>query len=198
MSDPIGFLAAAAPDTTAQEMFDEDLAELGFVMNVTRLWAHDSASMQQLFGLARHAAHTAGLSIRERLLVVLATSAARQSRYCILAWGTKFADELDLASALDVVAGTEAPRGLSDAEVALVRWCRQVAGRPRGTTASDVAALRDAGWSDRQIFALTVFAAARLAFASVNDALGVEPDSELTGGVAAPLAAAVAREAYQG
>ena len=57
MSDPIGFLVAAL-DAAAQEMFDEDLAELGFVMNVTRLWAHDSASMQQLFGLARHAART--------------------------------------------------------------------------------------------------------------------------------------------
>ena len=36
-------------------------------------------------------------------------------------------------------------------------------------------ALRDAGFDDAQIFAITVFVAARLAFSTVNDALGARP-----------------------
>jgi hypothetical protein len=40
-----------------------------------------------------------------------------------------------------------------------------------------VAELRSAGWSDGQIFAVTVFVALRSAFAMINDALGVTPDA---------------------
>ena len=54
-----------------------------------------------------------------------------------------------------------------------------MAGDPNATTVADVEALRAAGFSDRQVFAITVFVAARLAFSTVNDALGATPDVEL-------------------
>jgi hypothetical protein len=41
-----------------------------------------------------------------------------------------------------------------------------------------VQVLRDAGYSDPQIFAITTFVALRIALATVNDALGVGPDAE--------------------
>ncbi len=37
--------------------------------------------------------------------------------------------------------------------------------------------LRDAGYGDAAIFAITVFVALRIAFSTVNDALGVRPDA---------------------
>ena len=43
----------------------------------------------------------------------------------------------------------------------------------------DVESLRSAGFNDAQIFAITVFTALRLAFSTVNDALGVGPDAAL-------------------
>jgi hypothetical protein len=39
--------------------------------------------------------------------------------------------------------------------------------------------LREAGFSDQQVFGITVYIAARLAFSTVNDALGATPDVEL-------------------
>ena len=55
-------------------------------------------------------------------------------------------------------------------------WARKVVKNPNMTTPADVQALRDAGLTDEQIFAVTVFVALRVAFSMVNDALGAVPD----------------------
>jgi alkylhydroperoxidase family enzyme len=61
----------------------------------------------------------------------------------------------------------------------LASWARQVAEEPNATTAEQVEALREGGFGDRQIFGLTFFVALRVAFSTVNDALGATPDPEL-------------------
>ena len=68
---------------------------------------------------------------------------------------------------------------LSAREQALARWARQVVRDPNGTGAQDVEALRAAGLSDQEIFEATVFVAFRMAFSTVNDALGIEPDAQV-------------------
>jgi hypothetical protein len=75
---------------------------------------------------------------------------------------------------------------LDPSERALARWARQVARDPNAVAAGDVEALRDAGFDDAQIFAITVFVALRVAFSTVNDALGARPDRAL--GEAVPAA----------
>ena len=50
---------------------------------------------------------------------------------------------------------------------------------PNSIVADDVQGLRDAGFDEVQIFAITNFVALRLAFSTINDALGATPDSEL-------------------
>ena len=65
---------------------------------------------------------------------------------------------------------------LDDDERVLARWARQIARDPNSTTAADVEALRAAGFDDAQILAITVYVALRIAFSSVNDALGAQPD----------------------
>jgi hypothetical protein len=50
---------------------------------------------------------------------------------------------------------------------------------PNTTTDSDVARLREVGLGDREIFEATAFIAFRLAFSTVNDALGAAPDRQL-------------------
>ena len=68
---------------------------------------------------------------------------------------------------------------LDPAERALARWARRVTRDPNGTEPADVQAFRDAGFDDGQILAITVFVAVRIAFSTVNDALGAQPDREL-------------------
>jgi alkylhydroperoxidase family enzyme len=61
----------------------------------------------------------------------------------------------------------------------MAEWARKVVRDPNATTPSDVDALRKAGLSDPQIFAITTFVALRLAFSTINDALGANPDAQL-------------------
>ena len=60
----------------------------------------------------------------------------------------------------------------------MASWARKVVRDPNGTSAADVQELRDAGYTDDQIFAITAFIALRLAFSTINDALGARPDAE--------------------
>jgi hypothetical protein len=51
--------------------------------------------------------------------------------------------------------------------------------------------LRDTGFSDADIFAMTVYVALRVALSTVNDALGVRPDAEYRTLAPAPVRDAV-------
>jgi uncharacterized peroxidase-related enzyme len=173
----IGFLGVPESTIEAQQSFGEDIAELGYVMNVSRLWAYQPATMTGLFNLLRQANAGDRLSLRQRIILVAACASAFGDSYCSLVWGAKLAAESHAQTAAGVLRGID--DGLSTSERVMARWARTVARDPSHTTATDVQALRDAGFSDAQIFAITVFVALRLAFATVNDALGLPPDKAL-------------------
>jgi len=166
----IVFLSAADPDTLAQEIFDDDVETLGFVMNASRLWAYKPASLVGLFDLANETASTLGLSFRQRGILVLACASTYGDSYCSLAWGTKLAGKTDAETAACVIRGDD--QALTASERAMADWARKVARDPNGTGAADVQELRDAGFSDAEIFGITFYVALRLAFSTVNDALG--------------------------
>jgi hypothetical protein len=72
-----------------------------------------------------------------------------------------------------------------------VSWARQVVHDPNATTAADVQELRETGLSDEQIFAITAFVALRVAFSTVNDALGAAPDPQLVESLPSEVSRAV-------
>lgn len=114
----IGFLGVPEATVEAQRLFDEDVTDVGYVMNVSRLWAYQPDLMTGLFELM-----------------------------------------------------------LTPSERAMADWARKVAGDPNRTSEADVQALRDVGYRDSEIFAITVLIALRIAFSTVNDALGTGPDA---------------------
>ena len=173
----IGFLGVPELTPEAQRIFDEDLTEVGYVMNASRLWAYQPATMTGLFKLLRQAHTAEGLSLRQRSILVAACASAFGDSYCSLVWGSRLATASDAPTAAGVVRGSDDDLDLS--ERAMAKWARSVARNSNTTTAADVQALRDAGLSDQQIFTITVFVALRLAFSIVNDALGVPPDPAL-------------------
>ena len=63
---------------------------------------------------------------------------------------------------------------------------------PNAVDADDVQVLREVGLDDQQIFAVTAYVALRLAFSTVNDALGAGPDQQL-GATALPAVTAFLR-----
>jgi uncharacterized peroxidase-related enzyme len=180
----IGFLELPSITPEARALFDEDVAEDGYVMNVTKLWSHNAVLVTSLFDLMGQAVADQDLSFRQRGILVAACASTLGDSYCSLAWGSKLAGVSDPDLAASVIRGTD--DGLADDERALASWARKVARDPNHITAQDVESLRSVGFNDSQIFAITVFTALRLAFSTVNDALGVGPDAALQ--AAAPAA----------
>jgi alkylhydroperoxidase family enzyme len=171
-----GFLSGPAPAPEVDELYDEDLEGQGYVAHLTRLWAHSPATLTTFSDLLGLVVHEAGLTFRQRALLVSATASAMSDAYCSLAWGAKLASAADAATAAEVLGGGSR---LSSHDRVLVDWARKVVRDPNSTTPSDVEALRSLGFDDRQIFALTVYIGLRVTFSTVNDALGAAPDAEL-------------------
>jgi hypothetical protein len=139
----MSFLDPPAADPEVERLYGEDLAGLGYVMNNSRVWAHDVALHDGLANLMRDLGAAYGLTLRQRAILVAASASARADSYCSLAWGVRLAVEADPATAAGVLSGDDA--GLTPAERTLAAWARQVARDPNGTTAADVRALREAG-----------------------------------------------------
>ena len=173
-----GFLHEPELTDDARQLYDHDREDRGYVMNLSRLWAHlpgAHAGLLRAHGpdggpRPAHACASAACSIS-------ACASTMGDSYCSLAWGSRLAGEAGAEVAGAVLLGDDA--GLDPAEQALARWARRLARDPNGAEAADVQALRDAGYDDDQIFAITLFVALRMAFSTVNDALGARPDREL-------------------
>ncbi len=175
--DSASFLAPVRETPEVRRLFEEDVEEMGFVMNGSRLWGHLPADNDRLFELMGTAASSAGLSRRQRGILIAAAASTLGDSYCALVWGQKLAHITSEHLAAGVLTGSDA--ALSTSEKALADWARKVVADPNGTSAEDVEALRAAGYDDPSILALTLFIALRLCFSTVNDSLGVRPDHEL-------------------
>jgi uncharacterized peroxidase-related enzyme len=171
------FLEEPPLSPEVQALYDEDLADGDYVWNVSRLWAHQPGTVRALFELMSTAFKASGLSFRQRGILVTAAASALGDAYCSLAWGGKLASVSEAALAAGVLNSSDA--GLTDQEKAMAAWARKVVRDPNATTPADVQELRDAGLDDDQIFAITAFVALRLAFSTINDALGAQPDAQL-------------------
>ena len=168
------FLGEAPASEAADRLAAEDLADLGFVANVTKLWQHDPALLEKLFGLIVPAASAAGLSVAERGVATVVGTMLAGDTYCPLAWGDKVAGAASPEVAASVLRGSD---DLLDARSrVLAAWTRKLVVAPSSAMPSDVAALRAAGFSDAQILRLTLFVAMRVAFSTVNCALGAMPE----------------------
>ncbi|HEX6150417.1 hypothetical protein [Nocardioides sp.] len=183
------FLAEPEPTEQARQLYAEDLDGDGYVMNLTRVWAHAPAVHDGIVDLLGSAASAGDLTFRQKAILVSAAASSMGDSYCSLAWGTRLAGVVDDETAAGVLTGDDA--GLDPAEQALARWARAVARDPNSTTSADVDALRAAGFSDEQIVAVTAYVAGRIAFSTVNDALGARPDAELLERVPEAVRAAV-------
>jgi SAM-dependent methyltransferase/alkylhydroperoxidase family enzyme len=183
------FLGAPPQVPLVRRLYDDDAEDLGYVMNVTRLWGHLPAERMELFELIDHAARAAGLTFRDRGVLITAMASTMGDSCCALAWGGKLAG----VAGPDLAAGilTLSSEGLSAGEDALASWARRVTADPLSTTAADLDELRAAGYDDRQILAITLFVGLRITFSTVNGALGASPDRELAEGVPSAVRDAV-------
>jgi len=172
-----GFLGSPPTTPQAQALYDEDVAESGYVWNVSRLWGYQPETVNRLFELMSEAFKPSGLTFRQRGILVTAAASTLGDSYCSMAWGGKLADATSTDLAAGVLNGRDGE--LREQEKAMAEWARKIVKDPNATTTVDVQTLRDAGLTDEQIFAITAFVALRVAFSTINDSLGAQPDAQL-------------------
>jgi uncharacterized peroxidase-related enzyme len=172
------FLQAPSDTDAVLRVYQSDRDQLGFVMNLSRAWAWRPDVFDGFAALRNSLTTRSSLSPRELAVIVCAAASSLGDAYCSLAWGKKLAQAADAATAAAVLQARDCD-ALSAREKALAVWVRKVATDPNGTRAEDVGALRTAGFGEQEIFEATTFAAFRLAFSTVNDALGVRPDRQI-------------------
>jgi len=177
------FIDEPAPSPERQAFYEDDISDLGYVMNLTRAWAWVPAVDDGLFDLLDQAALAGDLSYRDKGILITAMASKMGDSYCSVAWGTRLAEATDPETAAAVIVGRPSS-SLTDRDLALASWARKLAAAPNATTRSDVDDLRGVGLSDQQIMAVTVYVALRIAFSTVNNAIGAAPDQE--GAEAAP------------
>ena len=176
------FLEDPPESAEASAVYDTTRQADGYVANYLRVWCWRPDLYKQFVDLRLGVMGSTTLTDREQAIVVAATVSSFGDSYCSLAWGGKLAKLAGAETAGGVVAGG-VPDELSAREAALCDWCRAVVGDPMTTTPDQVDALRAAGFDDREIFEATLLLSLRLAFSTVNDALGAQPDRQLADAV---------------
>jgi uncharacterized peroxidase-related enzyme len=173
----MSFLTEPAPSEGQQKLYDADVAEDGFVWDQSRLWAHQPDLDEAFSALIVATGNAAGLSKREKAMLVIGQASTIGDSYCCVAWGRWLTEWEDAEIAAAALRGDEA--AFNDRERALATWAHAVADHPNDTRAEDVEWLRTVGFADPEILALTLYAALRMALSSINDALGARPDQAL-------------------
>ena len=186
----MSFLGDAPATDVREAAFDVDRDDDGYVGNHTRLWVWRPDLRADFFALRSGLMSSSTLSDRDFAVLVTATASQLGDSYCSLAWGERLAAATDADTAAAVIAGNAAS-ALTERERALADWARQLVRDPNATTQADVDRLRAVGLDEREIFEATAFIGFRLAFSTINDALGAVPDEQLRERVPGPVRAAV-------
>src|ERR1700722_9487270 len=89
------FLGEPPVSAQVQELYNDDLADSGYVWNVSRLWAHQPDTLKRLYELMSQAFTPSGLTFRQRGILVAAATSTLGDSYCSLAWGGKLGQASD-------------------------------------------------------------------------------------------------------
>jgi alkylhydroperoxidase family enzyme len=112
-------------------------------------------------------------------LVTFTVASLLKHTACSLAHGAKLAEILGMESVIAIADGRET-EALSDENVSIVRFARDIARDASAITSKQVDVLRSAfGLSEAEIFDIAAIASARCFFTKILDALGSEPDAGL-------------------
>ncbi len=94
----------------------------------------------------------------------------------MLAHGAVLRKNFFSAAQLEAIARDFRNAGLSEREVAMMEYAQKVARDAASTTADDFDRLRQVGWTDEDILAITLTVTARTFISKTFDALHADPD----------------------
>ena len=189
-TDDTGFLAPPPESAAADRLFAHDREAFGFVMNLSRAWAHQPEVHDDLFALLGRTADAAGLTYRQRGVLISALASTMRDPHCSLAWGTRLAGAAGDEVAADVLGGED---DRLDADRAGARRVGPAGGpgpqrhRRRGGRGPARGRVTTTGRSPPSRCSWP----SRIAFSTVNDALGARPGPELVASAPAAVRDAV-------
>ncbi|SFS08441.1 uncharacterized peroxidase-related enzyme [Microbacterium sp. cf046] len=156
----------------AADMYENDIRDDGFVFSHTRVMAINPEAHQAFENLIR--AIVPSIGVRTYELATLGAARGIPSPHCLLAHGRKTlrAEALD-EDQLELVALDYETAGLDEADVAVMRFAEKLSTDPAAMTDADSQALRENGFTDRQIVDIALAAGARNYFSRALQALAV-------------------------
>lgn len=154
------------------DMYASDLQHYGLVFAHTRAMAMNPEAHEAFESLIRAIVPSIGL--REYELATLAAARALASGHCLLAHGrrTLTMELLEDAQLVRIIRDYR-DADLTEAEMALMAYAERLSTDAASMTDADSQALRDHGYTDRQIVDITLAAAARNFYSRALLALGV-------------------------
>jgi uncharacterized peroxidase-related enzyme len=143
-----------------QAYFDKCDEKLGFVPNVLRAYAFAPAKLQAFADMYNDLMLAeSGLSKLEREMIAVAVSSVNHCYYCLTAHGAAVR-QLSGNPALgeQMVMNYRAAEGLTPKQVAMLDFADKLTRNPNAIVEADRQALRDAGFSDRDIWDIAAVA----------------------------------------
>ena len=174
----------------AAEIYADDQEHMGYVPEHTRVMAVNPEAYLAWEALITAIAKPMGS--RRYELVTLAAARGVRSEHCLLAHGNRTLRYID-EDQLTRIARDFHDAGITEAEVAMMDFAEKVSTASSSMTDADSQALRDHGFSDREIVDIALAAAARNYFSRAIQALGVAVDvpAELPAGLREALVSAL-------
>ena len=173
----INTISASHATGAVHDMYQRQEDHWGYVPNYAKAFSHRPEVMGRWGKLLAEVRRPVDDCRFE--LVTFAVAHLLKHIACSLAHGAKLAEMLGTETVVAIADGREA-EVLSDENVAIVRFARDIARDASAITSKQVAVLRSAfGLSEAEIFDIAAIASARCFFTKILDALGSEPDAGL-------------------
>ena len=166
-------------DGAVKAMYDAAEASEGYLPNQVRLFSLNPAARAAWRQLVESI--NAGMDHRRYELVTLAAAATVRCRYCVSAHAAVVieSDYFDRAQVEEIARDFRSADSLDARDKEIMVFAEKVALDANRVAPEDVDHLRAHGLSDKEIFDVTLAAAARVFYSKVLQAMDAEPDEAL-------------------
>jgi uncharacterized peroxidase-related enzyme len=142
-----------------QAYFDKCLEKLGFVPNVLRAYAFDNVKLGAFIDMVDDLMlGDSGLSKLDREMIAVAVSAVNHCHYCLTAHGAAVRQRGKDPELGELMAQNYRAADLPRRQKAMVDFAVKLTESPAKIEETDRQALRDAGWTDRDIWDIAAVA----------------------------------------
>ena len=139
--------------------FAKCMEKLGFVPNVLAAYAFDNAKLQAFIDMADDLMlGDSGLSKAEREMIAVAVSAVNHCHYCLASHGAALRQRTKDHDLAESIGQNWRAADLTDKQLAMLEFSVKLTEHPDKIVEADRAALRKAGFTDRDIWDIAAVA----------------------------------------